>query len=103
MRRGDIDRMTDALTSDAAHRGIRSEWICRDRSEIIAMVSGRSGENPPHVDVLELISAGDHVVMSARGPGIGTPVDLDSDEMRDEAHIVITLKDGKIVSLRDYE
>ncbi len=103
MRRGDIERMTDALTPDAVHRGIRPEWMCHDRAEIIDMVSGRTGENLPQVDALELIGAGDHVVMSARGPGIGPPVGLDSEEMRDEAHIVITLSEGKIVGFQDYE
>ena len=50
---------------------------------------------------LELIEAGDHVVLSVRAATIGVPLDLDSDEMRGQATIVFTLRDGLIVAMRD--
>jgi ketosteroid isomerase-like protein len=51
---------------------------------------------------LELIAVGDHVVLSVRAATVGVPMDLDSDEMRGQATIVFTLRDGLIVSMRDY-
>ena len=57
------------------------------------MVCKRVGRMPP-VEALELIAAGDHVVMSVRGVAIG--------QARGHTTIVYTLKDGKIVRMHDY-
>ena len=58
------------------------------------MVGQRVGRVPP-VEAIELVAAGDHVVMSVRGVGIGPPVEGDEDEARGQATIVYTLVDGK--------
>jgi ketosteroid isomerase-like protein len=100
MRRGDLDTMAARLAPDIVHQGIKPEWICRNRQEVIEMVSERVGRVPP-VEALELIAAGDHVVMSVRGVGIGPPTD-DSGETHGQATIVFTLRDGKIVRMHDY-
>ena len=65
------------------------------------MVGQRIGRVPP-VEAIELIAAGDHVVMSVRGVGIGPPVDDDENEARGHATVVYTLVDGKIVRMHDY-
>jgi ketosteroid isomerase-like protein len=56
----------------------------------------------PAVEAIELIAAGDHVVMTVRGAGIGPPVDDDEDQPRGQATVVYTLADGKIVRMHDY-
>jgi ketosteroid isomerase-like protein len=101
MRRGDLETMASRLAPDVVHQGVKPEWICRNRQEVIDMVGQRVGRVPP-VEAIELVAAGDHVVMSVRGAGIGPPVDGDEDEARGQATIVYTLVDGKIVRMHDY-
>ena len=101
MRRGDLETMASRLAPDVVHQGVKPEWICRNRQEVIDMVGQRVGRVPP-VEAIELVAAGDHVVMSVRGVGIGPPVDGDEDEARGQATIVFTLVDGKIVRMHDY-
>jgi len=101
MRRGDLETMASRLAPDVVHQGVRPEWICHNRQEVIDMVGQRVGRVPP-VEAIELVAAGDHVVMSVRGAGIGPPVDGDEDEARGQATIVYTLVDGKIVRMHDY-
>lgn len=101
MRRGDLETMASRLAPDVVHQGVKPEWICRNRQEVIDMVGQRVGRVPP-VEAIELVAAGDHVVMSVRGVGIGAPVDGDEDEPRGQATIVYTLVDGKIVRMHDY-
>jgi hypothetical protein len=74
MRRGDLETMAGRLAPDVVHQGVRPELICRNREQVIDMVGRRAGRVPP-VEAIELIAAGDHVVMSVRGAGIGPPVD----------------------------
>src|SRR6476659_7075408 len=101
MRRGDLETMASRLAPDVVHQGVKPEWICHNRQEVIDMVGQRVGRVPP-VEAIELIAAGDHVVMSVRGVGIGPPVDDDADQGRGQATIVYTLVDGKIVRMHDY-
>lgn len=101
MRRGDLDTMAGRLAPDVVHQGVKPDWICRNRQEVIDMVGQRIGRVPP-VEAIELIAAGDHVVMSVRGVGIGPPVDDDENEARGHATVVYTLVDGKIVRMHDY-
>ncbi len=101
MRRGDLETMASRLAPDVVHQGVKPEWICHNRQEVIDMVGQRVGRVPP-VEAIELVAAGDHVVMSVRGVGIGPPVDGYEDEARGQATIVYTLVDGKIVRMHDY-
>lgn len=101
MRRGDVETMTARLSPDVVHQGIKPDWICRNREEVIDNVGQRVGRVPA-VEALELIGAGDHVVMSVRATGIGAPVDEHEDESRGQATVVFTLCDGKITRMQDY-
>jgi hypothetical protein len=101
MRRGDLARMARALAPHAVHQGIRPEWRCESREQILENVGPRVG-NPPHVDALELVAAGDYVVMSVKGPAIGHPVHDNEGESHDQATVVFTLHDGKITRMQDF-
>jgi ketosteroid isomerase-like protein len=101
MRRGDLARMAGALSPQAVHQGIRPEWRCEGREQILENVRRRV-ENPPEVDALELVAAGDHVVMSVRGPGIGARAHDEERDSRDQAIIKFTLHDGKITHMQDF-
>jgi hypothetical protein len=101
MRRGDLETMASRLAPNVVHQGVKAEWICHNCQEVLDMVGQRAGRVPP-VEAIELVAAGDHVVMSVRGAGIGPPVDGDEDEARGQVTIVYTLADGKIVRMHDY-
>jgi ketosteroid isomerase-like protein len=99
MRRGDLDTMAARLAPDVVHRGIRDDQICSNRREVLETAGRRAGRLPP-VEALELVAAGDDVVLSVRGPGVGAP--LDGGEPRGQATIVFTLRAGRIVRMQDY-
>jgi SnoaL-like domain len=101
MRRGDLKTMANRLSPGVVHEGIRPGMLCRNREEVLSRIR-RQSERLPVPEAIELVAAGDHVVMSVRGPGIGVPADEHSDEPRGEATVVFTLQRGKIVHMRDY-
>ena len=101
LRRGDTARMAARLAPDAVHEGVRPEWICRNRQEILTQVGRRAG-GLPSVEAIELVAAGENVVMSIRAPGVGMPLDEVSGRPRGQACVVFTLREGRIIRMRDY-
>jgi ketosteroid isomerase-like protein len=100
IRRGDIDRIARRLAPEVVHRGVRPDLICPDRDAVLANVS-RTAANLPQVDAIELIAAGDRVLLSVRAEGIGQP-GREDEPPRGSASIVFTLRDGRIVDIQDY-
>jgi ketosteroid isomerase-like protein len=100
IRRGDMDTVAARLAPEVTHRGVRTDLVCPDRESVLANMRARS-EVLPAVEALELIAAGDHVVMSVRAAGIGQPL-RDEDAPRGQASIVFTLRDGLITAMQDY-
>jgi hypothetical protein len=100
-RRGDVASLTARMASDVQHVGIRPGMLCRNRDEVVSLVR-RAGPIPTDVDAFELLAAGENVVLSIRGPGIGVPAEEDSDVPRGQATIVFTVRDGVIVHMQDY-
>jgi hypothetical protein len=100
-RRSDIDVLTARMAPDAQHVGIRPGMLCRNRDEVVSLVR-RAGPIPTDVEAFELLAAGEHVVLSIRGPGLGVPAEEDSDEPRGQATVVFTVRDGVIVHMQDY-
>ena len=101
MRRGDVQTMAKRLAPEAVHQGVKPEWICRNREEVLENVRSRVG-NTPAVEAIELIAEGNKVVMTVKAPNVGLPVDGAENEFRGQACIVFTLRDGKIVRIDDY-
>ncbi len=101
IRRGDLERMEQTLAPDVVHQGVRPEMICRGREQVLAL-AGRRAVDLPAVDAIELIAAGDSVVLSVRGPDLGPPIDETGERASGQASIVITLLDGVIVEMQDY-
>ena len=58
--------MANRLAPDAVHQGVKPEWICRNREEVLDNVRSRVG-NTPAVEAIELIAAGDKVVDVGEG------------------------------------
>jgi ketosteroid isomerase-like protein len=98
MRRGDLERMEAVLAPDVKHIGIVPEWECGNREQVLENVRNR-GSGVPAVEALELVAAGEHVVMTIRAPEIGPSPDGTA---RGQACIVFTLRDGLITHMQDY-
>ena len=100
MRRGDMDTLAARLAPEVSHRGIRPDMICPDRESVLANARDRS-QDLPDVGAIELVAAGDHVVLSVRAPSVGVPLTDDAPPRR-QASIVFTLRDGLITQMQDY-
>jgi ketosteroid isomerase-like protein len=100
IRRGDIALIAEHLAPDVVHQGVRTDLICHDRAEVLSNVARTAGQLPT-VEAVELVAAGDHVVLSVRAEGMGEPTVADGPR-RGGASIVFTLRDGKIVHIHDY-
>jgi ketosteroid isomerase-like protein len=100
MRRGDLDALAARLAPEVTHRGVRPDLVCPDRESVLANARARAGQLPD-VGAVELVAAGDHVVLCVRAPTVGMPLE-DGAPMRGQASIVFTLRDGLITRMQDY-
>jgi hypothetical protein len=103
LRRGDLEALAARLAPGVTHRGVRPDLICPDRDAVIANARARSRQLPD-VEAIELVAAGDRVVLSVRAATVGMPLDerADPDARRGLASIVFTLQDGLITAIQDY-
>jgi ketosteroid isomerase-like protein len=100
IRRGDLETLAARLAPEVTHRGVRADLICPDRDAVIENARARS-DQLPEVGAVELVAAGDHVVLSVRAPTVGMPLE-DGAPMRGQASVVFTLRDGLITQMQDY-
>jgi ketosteroid isomerase-like protein len=100
IRRGDVDTIAARLAPEVTHRGVRADLICPDRESVLASLRSRARQLPG-VEAIELVAAGDRVVMSVRAAGIGEPV-REEGARRGQASIVFTLRGGLITAMQDY-
>jgi len=103
LRRGAIDPLAARLAPGVTHRGVRPDLYCPDRESVIESARGRS-QQLPDVEAIELVAAGDRVVLSVRAATVGLPLeeDADPDARRGLASLVFTLQDGLITAIQDY-
>jgi hypothetical protein len=103
LRRRDLDALAARLAPEVTHRGVRPELYCPDREAVLESVRSTS-RDLPEVEAIELVAAGDNVVLSVRAPTVGQPLDAadDPDSRRGTASIVFTLHDGLITAIQDY-
>jgi len=98
LRRGDFDAAAGLLDPDIAWQGLREEWVCHGREEVLETF--RMGlEQRREIDGLEFTRAGDQVVMGARGPSI---TEVAGEPLEGQIFNRFTLRDGRIVRIDDY-
>jgi ketosteroid isomerase-like protein len=100
IRRGDMDCLAARLAPDVVHQGVRADDVCRGRDAVLERMRSHSAQ-PPEVSAIELIDAGDQVVLSVRAPEVGVSLE-DDGPARGQATILFTLRDGMIVHMQDY-
>src|SRR6266700_4200480 len=71
LRRGDFEAAAGLLAPDVSWQGLREEWVCHGREEVIDTF--RWGlKQRREIDALEFTRGGEQVVLGARGPSIGS-------------------------------
>jgi ketosteroid isomerase-like protein len=98
LRRRDFEAAAGLLDPEVSWRGLREEWVCHGRGEVIDTF--RWGlERRREVDALEFTRGGDSVVLGARGPSITA---VDDVPLEGQIFNVFTLREGRIVRIDDY-
>lgn len=103
LRRRDLDVLAARLSPEVTHRGVRPDLDCADREAVLKNARSRARQLPD-VEAIELVAAGDRVILSVRAATVGMPLtqDEDQDARRGLASIVFTLRDGLITAIQDY-
>ena len=96
LRRGDFEAITARLDPHVRWQGVRPELVCPNRDAVLDLLP-RLGLSD--VEAIELIGAGDKVVLGVRNPELQ---EIAGVQFHGQVFNVITLRDGKIVQIEDY-
>ncbi len=99
MRRRDLDDVATRLHQEVIHQGVLPEYVCDGRDQVLDNMR-RVLEQPDFgVDRLEIIDAGERVVVGLAGPRFsareGTP-------LQGQVFLVFTVRAGMIVRMDDF-
>lgn len=98
-RSHDLATIKSQLDPDAVHQGVLPELICRSRDEILENVRRSFARDDFGVDHLEMIDAGDRVVVGFAGPRFR---EVPWTQLHGQLFMVFTVRDGRIVRIDDY-
>jgi len=98
LRRGDFDAAAGLLDPDVTWQGLREDWVCHGREEVIDTFRWGLAERR-EIDALEFTRSGEQVVMGARGASIA---EVGGEPLEGQIFNVFTLRDGRIVRIDDY-
>ncbi len=98
-RRRDIDGVKAVLHPEVVHRGVTDAMVCHNRDQVLENVRGGFRHDEDGIDHLELVAAGERVVLGLAGPRFRNvpwaPLD-------GQLFIVHTVQDGLVVHMQDY-
>lgn len=97
-RRHDIGAVTELLDPDVVHQGVTEELVCHNRDQVLHNVR-RSFQREDGVDHVELVSAGDAVILGVSGAQFR---DAPWAALGAQLFIVHTVRDGRVVMMRDF-
>jgi ketosteroid isomerase-like protein len=98
LRRGDFEGAATLLDRDVTWQGLRADWVCRGRDEVLQTFRGGL-ERRREVDGLEFTPAADRVVFGARGSSI---TEVGGEPLEGQIFNVFTLRDRRIARIDDY-
>ncbi|MBJ7596367.1 MAG: nuclear transport factor 2 family protein [Candidatus Dormibacteraeota bacterium] len=98
-RRRDIDAVTELLDPAVVHHGVTDELVCNNRDEVLHNVRRSFQHDDGGIAHLELIAAGDAVILGVAGPRFR---EAPWAELGDQVFIVHTVRDGRVVAMRDF-
>jgi hypothetical protein len=96
---GDIESLTASFDPDVVHQGVSEELVCTGREAVLERIRIADARGGNHgLDRVELIAAGDRVVVGFAGPRFLQVPQLKGGQL----FIVFTLGDGRIVRMDDH-
>ena len=95
----DLARLESQLDPDVVHQGVLPELICHNREEVLVNVQRGFARDDFGVDRLELIDAGERVIVGLAGPRFS---EVPWAPLNGQIYVVYTLRDGRIVRMDDY-
>lgn len=98
LSRGDRAALQAVFAADVHWLGVRDDWVCHGRAEVVDTLVG-AFEHVRPVEAVEIVDAGDHVVMGVRSPRLDT---IGDEPLGGQIYNVFTLEDGKITRVQDY-
>lgn len=98
LRHGDFDAAAGLLDPNVLWHGLREEWACHGRDEVIDTFRWGLHEHR-NVDALEFLPAGDRVVMGVHGP---TLTGIGDEPLEGQIFNVFTVRDRRIARIDDY-
>jgi hypothetical protein len=98
-RSHDLGRVESLLDPNVVHQGVLPELVCNNRKEVLENVRRGFAHDGLGVDRLEMIDAGNHVVVGLAGPRFR---DVPWAPLDGQIYVVYTLRDSRIVRMDDY-
>jgi ketosteroid isomerase-like protein len=96
-RRGDLDALTAGLDPGVVHQGVVPSLVCTGRDAVVERMQSSLEQVETGIDRLELIAAGESVIVGVAGPRFDEIPFLNG-----EIFMLFTLRDGRIVRIDDY-
>jgi ketosteroid isomerase-like protein len=96
-RQRDITELADGLDPDVVHQGVLPNLVCNGRDAVVERVRASFDDEDRGIERLELLAAGDRVIVAIAGPRFREIPFLDG-----EIFMLFTLRDGRIARIDDY-
>jgi SnoaL-like domain len=96
-RARDLGAVSRGLDPDVVHQGVLPSLVCNGRDAVIERVRSSLDQVDSGIERLELLAAGERVIVGIAGPRFREIPFLDG-----EIFIVFTMRDGLIVRMDDY-
>ena len=96
-RRHDIEAVAAGLDPGVVHQGVELQLVCNGRDEVLENVRYSFARDDAGLESLELVDAGDRIVVGLTGPRF-----RENPFLTGQLFIVYTVRDGKITRMDDY-
>jgi len=98
LRRHDIDAVLARLSPDVVWQGARNDLACHNREGVEEALRDQQRDEY-RIDAIELVDAGDQVVLSVRDPQLR---EIAGVAFEGQSSTVFTLREGRIVHMQDF-
>jgi hypothetical protein len=93
----DADAVEASLEPDVVHQGVHPKLVCNGREAVMERMQSSLEGIDSGIDRLELIAAGERVIVGVAGPRFD-----DVPFLNGEIYMLFTLRDSRIVRIDDY-
>jgi len=98
-RSRDLARLESQFDPGVVHQGVLPELVCNNRQEVLENVQRGFSRDDFGVDRLELIDAGERVLVGLAGPRFR---EAPWAPLNSQIYVVYTIREGRIVRMEDF-